>query len=305
MALERRLRSLDAGGRIQNGTPSSHDDDLFGSEDAWSGVGASSASTMMLAMGTTTCIGKGLSVSASGGGIQNTVTCACCKQQLPASVCTPKGSAWWCRKDNAAYGDLAIRWKLHPRLREWWTKLSAESKVAWFIKWQGMDAKNRFDGIEYSEIQTEAAETLDDHIHKWEVWDDFWARVSTQPGMTWALAEQSWQDRIINAGAAAMYNEREKQWCVPRYAGFERRTRARKTFETEQWRTASIKDPESLQQRITAGQQLRDRFLQALPHVPVAPPLHNPEVQARPEDMPPILPAPDTLADAIQREAII
>jgi len=56
------------------------------------------------------CTGLGGLTAGSVGGSKGVlVMCACCKVQTPVGLCCPKGSQWWCLRDNNSYQQLVYR----------------------------------------------------------------------------------------------------------------------------------------------------------------------------------------------------
>jgi hypothetical protein len=90
--------------------------------------------------------------------------CACCAKALPLGLGLPKGNQMWCLKDNASYNALVARWKIDARLKAWWQRQSPDQRIHWFIRWQNLSGKRRFDDIRYEEVSEGASEVLGDRI---------------------------------------------------------------------------------------------------------------------------------------------
>ena len=121
------------------------------------------------------------------------VQCHQCRQTLPMSLCTPKGAQWWCLKDNSSYAQLQIRWSKNAKVREWWQKQQPEQKVAWFLRWQGLSAANKFENVDFTEQTVKATGTLFDEIDKWDCWESFYSRKIKLPGSTDATVLAEWK----------------------------------------------------------------------------------------------------------------
>ena len=77
--------------------------------------------------------------------------CPKCKKVLPLSESILKGAQLWCIADNRSYNGLVARWSKSPKLRAWWNGLKVDEQVEWFLKWQSMDSKSRFENLTYGE----------------------------------------------------------------------------------------------------------------------------------------------------------
>ena len=96
---------------------------------------------------------------------------------------------------------------------------------------------------------------------------------------------------------------RRGKWLLPRYEGFERRSRSRQTQEQVAMRQTDVKDAASIMSLWGSGQQLINRFAGSIQPVSVPPALFGPSIDARPQDMPSAARPVDIMFESIAREA--
>ena len=239
-----------------------------------------------------------------GGDSQvQTFVCTCCKKTLPKSDGMPKGGSWICYKDNTSYNSLVTRWNKNPKLKTWWQALPPVAKQNWYIKWQGMGTKQRFDSIVYQESTLSALELVDDEVDEWIPFNIYFSRNQGRPGVTWQSLHIEFTEEVNGNRLNCRFHRGE--WHIPVNAGLQRRTRRKITHEIGAHRSASIEDANQLQELNQGGIAQLQRFKAGLQPVATSR-LGITEFtsQARPEDMPQLAPPRDILMDAICREAI-
>ena len=278
----------------------------MGQGGGMSTIGGSACRSMVPTSGLPTAFAKRTTVPSEGlrlaTGRDVIATCQCCKQQCPVGLCVPKGNAWWCLKDNASYQALITRWAKNSKLRVWWQSLDAAAKVSWFMKWQGMDSKNKFDSIDYEDKSIQAIDHIVDEIIKWDNWEEYWLRKKDIPGNTWQSLWINWQQTLEANSTSATFSHGE--WWVPRYAGPEMRKRQRTSNEQIVSRHSAIHDPSQLQQLIQTGQNNLQQFQKGITDPNLAAcSTQGPEILSRQEDMPQMLEPANTAMDLIAREA--
>mmetsp|Transcript_91675 Transcript_91675/g.238956 ORF Transcript_91675/g.238956 Transcript_91675/m.238956 type:complete len:766 (-) Transcript_91675:142-2439(-) len=240
---------------------------------------------------------------ASARSVVATFLCSQCGKTLPISMGFAKGAQMWCFKDNASYNALQVRWTKVAALKQWWKSLSPEQKRAWFNKWQVMSGKRNFDEILYSESQTTGADDMLDVIDRWLPWSAYLREGLMRPGATEMQLQLEFQEAVNNRRHQCKFVLGE--WCVPVFAGLERRQRARTSVEATTSRQATgIDDVHRLQQLQASGQQAIERFQsQATDTLTLSAPVSAPTVQARPEDQPVLPSVRNTMFEDISREA--
>eukprot|EP00927_Polykrikos_kofoidii_P065099 TRINITY_DN60895_c0_g1_i1.p1 TRINITY_DN60895_c0_g1~~TRINITY_DN60895_c0_g1_i1.p1 ORF type:complete len:788 (-),score=151.87 TRINITY_DN60895_c0_g1_i1:269-2575(-) len=228
-------------------------------------------------------------------------TNSCCKKVLPTSEMLPKGNQTWCKKDTASYQALCQRWVKNPKIKVWWQSLQPEKRVEWFINWQGLSGKKRFQDIVYEESTTNASEGIGDDIDVWVTWKEFLSNGLRIPGETTQSLMQKWQETINSNRASCLF--KRGQWLVPEYKGFERRTRARISQEVTVSRKTSVEDENALVTYQESGRQQLELFGGSVQAPQVADAPLGPEVLSRPQDQPPLLQPRDHIGGAIAQEA--
>ena len=150
-----------------------------------------------------------------------------------------KGTQMWCSPDSASYNALTARWKSAPKLRAWWQNMSSTEQAAWFIKWQALPAKPRFDLLQYVERTIEARELIDDaidnHLTLAKYIRERWLEYRT---LTNEAITRKFTDIVESRQAECRFERNE--WLIPRFDGFQRRTRARITQEQHMMRAVNI-----------------------------------------------------------------
>lgn len=198
---------------------------------------------------------------------------------------------------------LTVRWKTNPKLKKWWQALGEAGKVAWFLKWQGLESKRRFEFIQYVEMTIEVQEVLEDEIDEWITFSTYHGEKFGKPGMTLQVIEQMWKEAIESCKSECRYARGE--WLLPRFMGFRRITRQRRTQGHEAMRLANITDPNQMETLWAGGAQSLARHISAL-QAPVVsqPAVAAPHVAVQPSDMPVAPMVIDTMREVIAREAV-
>ena len=126
----------------------------------------------------------------------------------------------------------------------------------WFAKWQHTGAKRRYGSMSFTERSVHAHDLIDDETDQWLPFDEYYNRNFTKPGNTLATLRRDFEE-IVNS---QRHNCRvaRGQWCVPVFAGLERRNRQRVSNEYDTSRgQSSISDQNQLQRlRSPAQEQL-------------------------------------------------
>ena len=82
-----------------------------------------------------------------------------------------RGNQCWCLGCNNSYVHLTNRWQRNKRLRGWWNNMKGDQQVAWFRKWMQLDAKKRFEALQFTENTIEAKEQVEDEIDRYVPYD--------------------------------------------------------------------------------------------------------------------------------------
>ena len=190
----------------------------------------------------------------------------------------------------------------NPKLKQWWNSLSQDQQTAWFVKWQTMGAKRRYDSMSFTERSVHAHDLIDDEIDQWIRFDEYYNRNYSKPGNTLATLRRDFEE-IVNSQRHNCRVARE-QWCIPVFGGLERRNRQRVSNEYDTSRgQSSVADQNSLQRlRTQAAEQLSRSYDSVAPPVSTRSSLPMPQIPARPEDMPALVSPQDGMYGNISRE---
>ena len=247
-----------------------------------------------------------VAMTAGAGGQADSSTsfiCACCKKTVSRDLGVAKGNQMWCLADNRSYDALCTRWAKSPKLKLWWQALTPNDKVSWFIRWQTMDPRTRFDAITAIERTVYSIEDVNDEIDGWVPFHIYFRDNIHNPGATLSSLQQEFKDIVERNNSTCRFHRGE--WHVPVYQGLERRVRRRTAQEIVAQRSATITDRHQLNSIMQAGQQSLQRYARAVPQVLAAPTplsLPAPLIDARQEDQPVLAEPRDMMMDAIGRE---
>jgi hypothetical protein len=212
----------------------------------------------------------------------------------------PKGNQLWCVKDNRSYQTLVSRWKTNPVLKAWWKKLAPHQQRDWFLKWQSMTPKERFQHITYAEAYEDAHEDIEDEIEKFipfGTYEEKYIRTLTPD-----VILQNWLDIIEENQSECKY--RRGQWLIPEYKGIERRVRSRRTEQISTTRTADIEDDNQLLSHLAAGRSRLARLREQAPQSVIPARNTGPIATSRPTDQPQRPEPQGLLVDTIHREVL-
>ena len=190
----------------------------------------------------------------------------------------------------------------NPKLKQWWNSLPQDQQTAWFVKWQTMGAKRRYDSMSFTERSVHAHDLIDDEIGQWLPFDEYYNRNYSKPGNTLATLKRDFEE-IVNS---QRHNCRvaRGQWCIPVFGGLERRNRQRVSNEYDTSRgQSSVSDQNQLQRlRSQADEQLRRSYEHVVAPVVILPQLPVPQISARQEDQPALVNPQDGMYENISRE---
>ena len=238
----------------------------------------------------------------ANSGSKETFLCCQCKSYKPVIELVTKGHSSWCRQDNSSYNQLTLRWKVNTKLRKWWQSLSDDQKVAWFIRWQNIETKRRFQFLQYIEKTVEAQEILDDEVDEFIPYATFFRERIIEPGMNAQLIEKAFKDEVENCRSECKFLRGE--WLLPRFAGFRRTHRRIRGQYVEGMRTANLSDPAAMEQLWNGGKQQLIRFADSVqPTQTAEPSVRAPFIESTVADMPAQVVPQDGIRNSIQREA--
>ena len=127
----------------------------------------------------------------------NVFTCPKCRKQWPMSESVSKGNQLWCSKDSATYTALMGRCQKNAKLKRWWTNLGDDDRVAYYLKWQGMNSRQRFQDMNYCESATDAMEDIEDEIDDYNTFAKFCRELLTpRASLSWRRTGRTWSTRI-------------------------------------------------------------------------------------------------------------
>ena len=228
--------------------------------------------------------------------------CPKCLKTLPLSEGVPKGQSVWCSTDNSSYSALQGRWSKNKDLRTWWQSLSAEEQTQWFLRWQSMLSKRRFDGINFAETSSRSAGVRDEDVDAFIPWDKF-LRDGMAMGKSSSVLEGEWKDIIQNRRAECRFHR--GQWLVPRYEGMERRQFQQQDQSWHLSRHAAIQDEAQLNELQTGANEIIQRFSDALrAAVLPTPQLPAPHVESSEAEQSRFIMPADLIHGNVMREAM-
>jgi hypothetical protein len=208
-----------------------------------------------------------------------------------------KGNQLWCAKDNLSYQGLALRWAKNQTIKSWWASLTDVQQAEWFKKWASLSSKRRFDEMFYQEISRHALQMLEDEVDDYQTWIVFKRnRIGT---MSEAAITQEWEDIIKNNQTECLW--KRNQWLVPEFQGVIRKKRKLDEQAWETGRTANVSSEAALGSLVAGGEQMLARFGESIAAPLISKP-QEPEVDARPEDMPRAAKPDDAMLGCIRRE---
>ena len=182
--------------------------------------------------------------------------CAKCWKDKDVKECQTKGSQLWCQDDVSAYNQLTIRWKANPKLRTWWQKMKPQEQCDWFLKWQGMRTKVRFDVISYIEKTIHAKEMVIDVL-------DNYVPLSRYIRERW-LEDRSLSNAAITREFTDIVESRQYEciqergeWLIPRFDGVQKLHRTRLSQEMQMMRSVDINNAQDVTS-LWEGQSERD-----------------------------------------------
>ena len=227
------------------------------------------------------------------------VMCTQCKLQKPVTDTNTKGSQVWCLADINSYASMLYRQKTNPKLKAWWKGMSPEQRVAWYRTWQKLSAAQRSSIIQFVERGIEAWEQLDDKVYKWLPFED-WADLPSNRSLS--LHEQTVKFQTVVDSCKSECKFVNNQWCIPRFAGLERRERHRQSLEIETFRGVDIKSAEQAQQVWLQMQKGLKVFKDGMVPTTTGEAANDPMVMARPEDQPCAAALPHSAYASVERE---
>ena len=247
--------------------------------------------------GLTSVPGVGATVSSD----LRTFKCAKCLLDKSVSVQIVKGTQLWCQADNNNYNSLSARWRSNGKLKKWWQSLSPTQQADWFIKWQALENKKRFEFIQYIEKTVHAQELIEDEIDSFIPYDQYY-RDKIIEGIQKHLIPNLWKEAIDSCKYECII--RRGQWLLPRFDGVKRTTRFRMTQEQCAMRFVNVIDANQMEQLWAGGAAIWDRFLNNLPQtLAVTPTITAPTVTMQQAGQPQAPPWDDVLRGSIHREA--
>lgn len=225
--------------------------------------------------------------------------CPKCLKTTPMTEAREKGTQMWCAKDASSYNSLTFRWNKNPKLRKWWHALGPSGQVQWFIKWQQVDQKKRFDFICYVERTLQVHETLEDEVDKFIPYGAY-LREKRSEGLQVAQIEAKWKEEVEATRSECIL--RRGEWLLPRFEGVERRSRQRLSQEQELMRRADVNEPSLMEALWSQGKKALERFSASVQPTLCPTPTPAPYVNVNPSDQPASVQPQDALFGVIARE---
>ena len=196
--------------------------------DSPSGKLFSSCSGALVASSSSSLLAFAAQGSTGGASAAQQFNCPKCKRRLPVAEAVQVGNQTWCVKDRRTYGQLQTRWAKNPKLRTWWNSMTDEEQQTWFLKWQSLTPKARFQQIQYVEKVSLAEEVIEDEVEDFKTYARFhMERKMTDPSATDSAIEADWLDIIDSCRSECLW--RRGQWLVPSFNGVRRKKRNRHT----------------------------------------------------------------------------
>ena len=130
--------------------------------------------------------------------------------------------------------------------------MSAADKANWFVKWQGLTGKRRFDNVFYEERSIEGRDNISDEVDGHVTWRQFLLEGAQLGGTEQTIAKE-WQEIIDTNQVNCLL--RRNQWLVPIFRGVETRKRHRVSNESHVGRSSDITDEAELARYREAGRK--------------------------------------------------
>ncbi len=227
----------------------------------------------------------------------------CEKTHQVAEMCSARYGC--CVRCHNAYRSLTNRWGTCRKLRQWWTGLTKEQQVAWFVKQQDVPAgvKRKFDQLCYAGHDVNTSYRTNEDVDRFVPWHVF-RREGVASGRCEAELEKEFQDMVDDPNVECIH--RRGQWLVPFFEGVFRRTGEGHTTETWAFRQTTVQSSEHLSQLHHQGNCLHDQFVESC--VPTKTSLvyeNSGWVQGQVSDQPVLPDTQGVISRAIAREACL
>jgi hypothetical protein len=230
--------------------------------------------------------------------------CSQCGLEKHMSEMVCKGTQAWCEADNRSYSSLASRWRANPKLRLWWQSLTSDEKAAWYVKWQGLEPRRRFEMIEYVEKNIDVQEIVDDELVAFIPFSEYVREVAViSPTLTRQQHEHNFKTEVEQHKQDCRFLR--GQWLIPRFRGVEQRFRHRYGQASEAQRTANLKDAAQMATLWSGGQKSLEQWRQSYSAPVALPPMRQPHIEAIEADMPHQHVPQDIFHGAIAREVLL
>ena len=167
----------------------------------------------------------------------STFKCTQCQLDKSTTELVMKGTQAWCEADSRSYEGLARRWKNNAALRKWWQAFTPQAKIAWFLNWQGLEPRAKFDFIQFVERTLKTQELIEDEITAWIPYAEYY-KDKVAEGKAPRTIEAMWAAEIEARRAECQWHR--SQWLLPVFKGLERRVRSRSSQECEAMKSVNV-----------------------------------------------------------------
>jgi hypothetical protein len=167
----------------------------------------------------------------------------CEKTHAVTDMCT--GRYGCCTRCHNNYKALVHRWSSCRKLKTWWTGLSKEQQVSWYVKQQEVPAgaKRKFETLMYSEHDVNNSYRLNEDVDRFIPWHVF-KREGLASGREERLLEKEFQDMVDDPTVECIH--RRGQWLVPFYEGVLRKSGQQHGTQSSAHRQVTVESGEHL-----------------------------------------------------------
>ena len=230
--------------------------------------------------------------------------CAKCEKTHPiADMCA--GRFGCCTRCHNNYKALVNRWGSCRKLKTWWTNLSKEQQLAWYVKQQEIPAgaKRKFDALMYTEHDEQNTYRQTEDVDRFVPWHVF-KREGLATGREVLQLEKEFQDMVDDPTVECI--QRRGQWLVPFYEGVVRKTGRQHGTRSTAHRQVTVESGEHLHQLVATGITLHDQFQASFKPTQTCKEYENSNwVQGQVSDQPVTTEASSVITKAIAREACL
>ena len=185
--------------------------------------------------------------------------CPKCRKRWPLSDAAMVGNQQWCIYDRRSYASLQARWAKNVKLRNWWNSLSPETQTTYYLKWQSLNAKDRYRAITYCEEVAMSIEDIEDETDNHIPLDTYVQNFSAKyPGTPFATMEANFVAIVNSCRSECLY--RRDQWLIPVFEGVKRIKRRRHAETITASREAELQDPRQVDAFWAGGKDRLERL---------------------------------------------